>query len=217
MENAVEALKIAAGVLLFVLALTVSISCFSQANRAVTSIVNMRDRDTQILYDQIKPSSELTRTVGVETIVPTMYKAFSENIDIQFKDQNGNEIPIYYKLTQNLKDGCYTRYKDNNEEEVKMSSIIEGQDSIVDSNSEKILDIILYGESATEVGTEMHKYNNIHLYTVANNSCKGFYEYLKDKMFEEQLGEYYPIDTTNSGSTSTQTKKRVITYKLTER
>ena len=61
MENAVEALKIAAGVLLFVLALTVSISCFSQANRAVTSIVNMRDRDTQILYDQIKPSSGLTR------------------------------------------------------------------------------------------------------------------------------------------------------------
>lgn len=209
MENAVEALKIAAGVLLFVLALTVSISCFSQANRAVTSIVNMRDRDTQILYDQIKPSSRLTRTVGVETIVPTMYKAFLENIDIQFKDQNGNEIPIYYKLTQNLKDGCYTRYKDNNEEEVKMSSIIEGQDSIVDLDSEKNLDIILYGKSATQEGTETYKYNNIHYY---NN---GFYEYLKDRKFEEQLGEYYPIDTTNSGSTSTQIKKRVITYMLT--
>lgn len=95
MENAVEALKIAAGVLLFVLALTVSISCFSQANRAVTSIVNMRDRDTQILYDQIKPYSGLTRVVGVETIIPTIYKAFSENIDIQFKDTSGKDMPLY--------------------------------------------------------------------------------------------------------------------------
>ena len=80
MENAVEALKIAGGVLLFVLALTVSISCFSQANKSVTAIVSMRDRDVEIAFDQIRPSKGLTRTVGVETIVPTMYTAYYENI-----------------------------------------------------------------------------------------------------------------------------------------
>ena len=84
MENVAEAMKIAFGVLLFVVALTLSISCFSQANNSVTAIVNMRDRDTQILYDQIKPSEGLTRIVGVETIVPTMYTALYENIDIFF-------------------------------------------------------------------------------------------------------------------------------------
>lgn len=210
MENAVEALKIAAGVLLFVLALTVSISCFSQANRAVTSIVSMRDRDTQILYDQIKPSSGLTRVVGVETIIPTIYKAFSENIDIQFKDTSGKDMPIYYKLTQNedISGKYYIREKDSEKNDKIISSIIEGQDSLVDADSKNLLDIILFGDGATSAeNTKYARYKNIHYY-----GNKGFYNFLKDKTFEEQLGEYYPIDTTNSGSTSTQIKKRVITY-----
>ena len=209
MENAVEALKIAAGVLLFVLALTVSISCFSQANRAVTSIVNMLDRDTQILYDQIKPSSGLTRVVGVETIIPTIYKAFSENIDIQFKDTSGKDMPIYYKLTQNEdRNGNYIREKDSENNDKIISSIIEGQDSLIDADSKNLLDIILFGDGATSAeNTKYTRYKNIHYY-----GNKGFYNFLKDKTFEEQLGEYYPIDTTNSGSTSTQIKKRVITY-----
>ena len=41
----------------------------------------------------------------------------------------------------------------------------------------------------------------------------GFYNYLEGKKFEEYLGEYYEGDTSNSGSTSTKIKKRVITYK----
>ena len=166
MENAVEALKIAAGVLLFVLALTVSISCFSQANRAVTSIVSMRDRDTQILYDQIKPSSGLTRVVGVETIIPTIYKAFSENIDIQFKDTSGKDMPIYYKLTQNEdRNGNYIREKDSENNDKIISSIIEGQDSLIDADSKNLLDIILFGDGATSTeNTKYTRYKNIHYY-----------------------------------------------------
>ncbi len=87
MENAAEALKIAFGVVMFVLALSLSISSFSQADRSVTAIVNMKDRD--IRYDQIKPASGLTRTVGVETIIPTLYTAYNENIEIYFKKANG--------------------------------------------------------------------------------------------------------------------------------
>lgn len=204
MENAVEALKIAAGVLLFVLALTVSISCFSQANRAVTSIVSMRDRDTQILYDQIKPSNKLTRVVGVETIIPTMYKALDENIDIQFIDKNKKNIPIWYELTQNRDNNkCYIRDKDNQKNDKIITSIIDGHISSVAGDPTeriKILDIILSGDGKST------EFKNIHYYS------EGLYKFLEGKTFEEQLGEYYPIDTTNSGSTSTQIKKRVITY-----
>ena len=90
MENAMDALKIAAGVLMFVLALTISISCFSQANEAVTTIANMRDRDVQITYDNIQQSNKLTRTVGIETIIKSG-KLQPENITnytkIIFKDR----------------------------------------------------------------------------------------------------------------------------------
>ena len=37
----------------------------------------------------------------------------------------------------------------------------------------------------------------------------GFLDYIKNKKFEEKLGEYYESE----GSTSTQIKKRIITYK----
>lgn len=211
MENAVEALKIAAGVLLFVLALTVSISCFSQANRAVTSIVSMRDRDTQILYDQIKPSNKLTRRVGVETIIPSMYKAFTENIKIQFKDLNGENMPIYYDFSDNratdTKGEYIPRKKDDSGiNDIKISYIdLKEQNQRCD---EHFLGVILYGNKALK--GEDTKYRDLILYE------DGFYNFLNGKTFEEQLGEYYPIETTNSGSTSTQIKKRVITYKVVD-
>ena len=197
MENAVEALKIAAGVLLFVLALTVSISCFSQANRSVTAIVSMRDRDVEIAFDQIRPSKGLTRTVGVETIVPTMYTAYYEKIEIFFKTSSGDAIPIYYDVNQ------YGEINKDEEGEIKIYSISAGLD-------EKRLDMILAGKNNLPdyIDNDMKtKYEKQYIYD------DGFYNYLQGKEFEEYLGEYYEGDTSNSGSTSTKIKKRVITYK----
>ena len=197
MENAVEALKIAGGVLLFVLALTVSISCFSQANKSVTAIVSMRDRDVEIAFDQIRPSKGLTRTVGVETIVPTMYTAYYENIEIFFKTSSGNAIPIYYDINQ------YGEINTDENGEIKVCSISAGLD-------EKRLDMILAGKNNLPdyIDNDMKtKYEKQYIYD------DGFYNYLEGKKFEEYLGEYYEGDTSNSGSTSTKIKKRVITYK----
>ena len=197
MENAVEALKIAGGVLLFVLALTVSISCFSQANKSVTAIVSMRDRDVEIAFDQIRPSKGLTRTVGVETIVPTMYTAYYEKIEIFFKTSSGDAIPIYYDVNQ------YGEINKDEEGEIKIYSISAGLD-------EKRLDMILAGKNNLPdyIDNDMKtKYEKQYIYD------DGFYNYLQGKKFEEYLGEYYEGDTSNSGSTSTKIKKRVITYK----
>ena len=43
MENAAEALKMAFGVMMFVLALSLSISCFSQASSAIDNIITSRE------------------------------------------------------------------------------------------------------------------------------------------------------------------------------
>ena len=50
MENAAEALKMAFGVLMLVLALTLCISSFSQAREAVDSIITIKDRETSYTY-----------------------------------------------------------------------------------------------------------------------------------------------------------------------
>lgn len=203
MENALDALKIAAGVLMFVLALTISISCFTQANESVTAIVNMQDRDVKIAYDNIKRSNGLSRTVGVETIVPAMYKAYDENIEIYFKKSNGDSLPIYYKTDSNGEKII--------DKETNLPIIVDyvnlAKEVYADNETKiKHLDMILAGKNTYEQIDEdfVQKYiKQFH-----EDYPNGFLDYLKNKKFEEKLGEYYESE----GSTSTQIKKRVITY-----
>ena len=98
MENAVEALKIAGAVLMFILALSLSISCLSSANSSALNIASMYSREREYRY--VKPASDFTRTVGIESIIPAMYQAYEENTEIYFKDKNGNPLPLYYKTNQ---------------------------------------------------------------------------------------------------------------------
>ena len=206
MENAMDALKIAAGVLMFVLALTISISCFSQANEAVTTIVNMRDRDVQIAYDNIQSSNKLTRIVGIETIVPTMYKTYEENIEIYFKDSNGNPIPIYYKTGGNGE-----RVKDETTNQpITVDYVNLAAETYPDKETcIKHLDMILAGKNNYQHNEEEKKICEKYEKQFHENYPNGFLEFIKNKKFEEQLGEYYESD----GPTSTQIKKRIITYK----
>ena len=93
MENVAEALKMAFAVLMFVLALTLCISSFSQAREAVDSIITIKDRETSYTY--VTASKDGTRTVGAETIVPTLYKAYKENFEVHFLDIYGNKLILY--------------------------------------------------------------------------------------------------------------------------
>lgn len=202
MENAIDALKIAAGVLMFVLALTISISCFSQANESVTAIVKMNDNEFKIAFDNIQPSNNLTRIVGIETILPTMYNAYekSESFVIYFKDSDGNPMPIYYKTN-----GSNEREKDALNEDITVDYIgtrLENYDDYV-----KHLDMILAGKDNYKIVDEdfVNKYSNQFIDTKYPN---GFLDYIKDKKFEEKLGEYYE----SGGKTTNQVKQRIITY-----
>ena len=182
MENAVDALKIAFGVMMFILALTLSISSFSSANSTVKAIVQMNDRETEYTY--IEPS--INRTVGIETIVPTMYRAYYENTEIKFIDSDGTTALTLYKR------------KNADGSETPISSIdmtINSDTQLVDS----LLGGIVDSEKYSVTGTE---------------SAGGLYNYLLDKKFIENLGEYYQDDSPNTPQ-AMKVKKRVITYTLT--
>lgn len=193
MENAVEALKFAGAVMAFTFALTISISSFSTAREAVTSIINMRDRETEYTY--VEPTEDLTRTVGVETVVPSLYRAYRENIEIYFFDSNGNPVTLYYKTDNNcklvLENGDNVGINYVNLELENFSSIEEASNH---------LDILLRKNPITYNG----KYKN----QICHD--EGLYAFLSKYTFKESFGEYY------QGTGTTKTKKRVITYTVQE-
>ena len=183
MENAVDALKIAFGFMMFVLALTLSISSFSSANSTVKAIVQMNDRETEYTY--IEPSKNRTRTVVIETIVPTMYRAYYENIEIKFFDSDGTTDLILYKKKN--EDGSKTA--------------INSIDMTINSDMQ-LVDLLLSGDINSD------KYSLTE--TISEG---GLYNYLSDKKFIENLGEYYQDDSPNTPQ-AMKVKKRVITYTL---
>ena len=195
MENAVEAFKIAGSVILFVIALSLSISSFTKANSAVQAIVSMRDTRTNYTY--ITPSQNLSRTVGVESIVPAMYKAYQENFQIRFLDRNGNEIPLSYATDNNG-----NVRKDASGNKIEMTHIdLKDENYATAEVATAHLDFLLNGK----ITESTKKYRNQLIYT------EGLYSYFADKKFIESLGEYYQGNETDS----TKIKKRIITYRLT--
>ena len=83
MENATDALKMAASLLIFVVALSISINAFSRARQTSQIILDYSDREYDYTYveeNKDQNGNILTeRLVGIETIIPNIYKAYSEN------------------------------------------------------------------------------------------------------------------------------------------
>lgn len=198
MENAAEALKIAFGYMMFVLALTVSISSFSQARETIDAIITIKDRETEYTYVE----AQNKKIVGIETIIPTMYKAYNENFRIvflQYKDSTKTDTkpyPLYYSVDKYTGIATEINYIDL-EQEVFASTqeAIEHLNILLDKK-----------ENSPDIYKNQFKYRD------------GLYVELKNKKFEEILGEYYLEDSQAGHETDTteanKTKKRVITYIL---
>ena len=205
MENIAEALKIAFGYLMFALALTLSISCFSSATQAVESITVMKDRETQYTY--VEPSSDFNRIVGVETIVPTIYKAYKENFRICFyesyTDENNNE-PLY----------LYT-YIDPNGNTTPVN-YIDLEKEILSGSTEAIQHLEALLGPKSNAGKYANQFSGDTV--LGRNPDNGLYKYFSNNKFKELLGEYYQEDAKAGIETDVleinKTKKRVITYIL---
>ena len=205
MENAVDALKIAAAVLIFVLALSVSITAFSEARIASTTLLDYNDREFFLGESDYYNSTTKKRTVGIETIIPAIYKAYSdESYKIVFlkKGEPDEKIELYeLKNNEGEYDAINTMglvydisnkigLSDHKDDFIKR--ILYGPDSIVDENL----------KSLTENGRV--KFKN-----------EKFFERFAAHNYEESSGVYYQGEEkgkTNSPDANKQ-KIRVITYK----
>ena len=88
MENAVEAIKMAFAVIVFIMALSVAMFMLIQVK--ATSDVVLYTEDELNYYDYqgaTGPGAE-NRIVGMETIIPTLYKYYKENYTVVFREGN---------------------------------------------------------------------------------------------------------------------------------
>lgn len=225
MENAAEALMMGVAVLIFVIALTVGITVFSQVMGVADSVLYTQDETNYYDYQGAVGKASQNRIVGLETIVPTLYKYYSENFTILFREGSYNEetgefsnlkmLPIYY--TTSNKDNWTKNYDTliNN----KYSPYIPGGYSLNNSNRHQIFSFdsneeILRREPWT--GSQDKVKENIECflkggkyknpgdnqeyidYSKSPLRLGGFIEQYKDKKFVETVGEY--TYSTNSES-----------------
>lgn len=193
MENAADALKIAFGVFIFIIAVSLSISTFSNARTAIDNIITYRDKKNS--YIEVQKANTKNRIVGVETIVPTIYNISKENYKIIFLNKNEKPLVLYTKTDHNVR--------------TEINYIDLGE-----KNCMNIIEILLKGESIS-------KLNDISLTYTSNNNIlnqyENLYNFFKNNQFEERIGELYQEDEDAGHEISSvleinKTKKRVITY-----
>ena len=90
MENAVEALKMAFAVMVFVIALSVSMIAFNQAKSTSDILLYKQDEASYYDYTEETGKAAENRIVGIETIIPTLYKYYKENYTVVFREADYN-------------------------------------------------------------------------------------------------------------------------------
>ena len=125
MENASEALKMGAAVLIFVMAISISIFAFTKVRQASTAIMDKFDDKSYYSDDNV--AIQTNRIVGIETIIPTLYSYYDSNTTILFYEGTGfdpkthsfktiSEMTLYYSeaLENDLKKSSLINEKDGN-------------------------------------------------------------------------------------------------------
>ncbi len=203
MENAAQALKMAAAVMIFVLSLTITITSFGEARKTLQTIISSQDREfNSRAEDYVSTVTDASgniitqRTVRAETIVPTIYKAYKENYKIVFK---GLSQPLYRKASTSVSGDRIDIYA------------IDLEKDVVGTNKEKeeFVMALLYGSRYPQL-IDKFKKTGIFLYN------EDFYDTIKGKSFIESLGVYYQDELEGASDVpdANRIKKRVITYTL---
>ena len=203
MENATQALKMAAAVMIFVLSLTITITSFGEARKTLQTIRSSQDREfNSRAEDYVSTVTDASgniitqRTVRAETIVPTIYKAYKENYKIVFK---GLSQPLYRKASTSVSGDRIDIYA------------IDLEKDVVGTNKEKeeFVMALLYGSRYPQL-IDKFKKTGIFLYN------EDFYDTIKGKSFIESLGVYYQDELEGASDVpdANRIKKRVITYTL---
>ena len=91
MENAVDALKIAFGVLVFVIALTVAFALLSQAKATSDIMLFASDKTNYYTYSNKAENTE-GRIVGADVVISSLYRYYKESVVVRICESDGKLI-----------------------------------------------------------------------------------------------------------------------------
>ena len=189
MENASEALIMAGQVLLFIIALTICISSFTNLRAEADVLIGKdetvemaKDGDQYINYMQSKENDSI-RTVDASAVVSSMYRILK------------GDYTIYLKLKNE---------SDYNSLDSKFINITQANHTITTNDGTPLID---EGEQIIKI--KIGRDTNEKISSVLNEGK--LYDYIKDKKFSEYLGEYKE-STGGAVSSAEKQTKRIITY-----
>ena len=187
-DNLSDALVMAGAVLIFIIALTVSMSSFSTMRSQIDDIVES-DSKLDLLMDDGKYLNYLTsqddgdvRIVGIETIISSLYRVEKENYRVYIKS---SAIPR----------DLATVYTNANPQTYKKD---DGSSELLINTGDKVLEITINNK-------------NSNITNLFSKDGKNLYDKLKGKKFKEYLGVYQER-TADEVSAENKTTYRVITY-----
>lgn len=230
MENASDAIIMAGAVLIFVIALSVAMTVFSQARQTVDTVVYASDRTNYYEYLDIDLSNNIkNRIVGLETIIPTLYKYYKENYTVVFLDETGKGMKLYESLTNhdnwskdldgNVKGFTTTKYPDMDDMEICSfdvnEELVRREPWVGDPiETRKNLEAFIEGKEYVWPNGSGKKYDYANII-----NGKSFMEYFSKKKCRETIGEYRTSNKDTFASELNQgirdnKNKRVIVYQL---
>ena len=184
MENAVKALEYGFAMLVFFIALSVSINALTSAKSAADSIFTSTDKNAR--YESVKLTEDEInangKIVGVEKIIPTLYRDYKENYVIEFYTKDKAELILRLDLS----------------EENRRRELWTGNPNV---DVKKRLDILVSGGQDVEVnGVTYDGVINNQGYSIKDDNAlktttasirdkisnQGLYEYCKGKQFVEE-------------------------------
>lgn len=237
MDNAVEAIKMAFGMIVFVIAMSAAMYLLTAASS--TSQVLLYANDETNYYDNIEINQAAggditTRSVNVETIIPTLYRYYKENFAVQIYNRDGYLVQIFdVNIEGKVRKAASTITTSRTGEQNALMSLygktLTGTDS--DKTNPYLFEAPWIGNTSKDIKTRIDLYvkgecgyiNNTKVDYRKNKLLKknssDAYGFAKDTMFTEEFTQYaYKGDTiasadgteTITGNVKAETKIVII-------
>lgn len=229
MENATDALKMGFAMLVFVMAVSTAIYALAKARETSDFVLAHTDPMQYVEFTEAE-GLERVRTVGLETIIPSLYKYYKEDYMVAFQDRHGNPYVIYKTQTndalwsntyKNLWNSNFNpaedlRFNGNHGKDIACFDVEEETarrepwTANADIYFKRNLDAIISGGTFEYPDGSGRSYN---YGSTAQIGSGGLIAKLNNKKFDEYIGES-TFETFNEYSQMmTKKTKRVIIYR----